>query len=343
MGYTSNQSANTTFRPHRPGVWVVFLPEAVTVLACGRWSGIMVRLPITTVRRTFDLERSDQLSDLQSRLVIGWRSPRTWALRRRRAPSGHAEIADAEPVRFPGFDAHVGLLKLQAVVVSTGTPPGEPRSHRSWASTSSPTPGTVDGTSARQAAPGVAAAGLPTRPTYGGNELRDGTMTPVSRCCACLTLPPTREINAESHYKRALPPIIGSGQPQTDGTTRCATGPVQRRSVDSDRNRRGEAAAQALRRWRMGHAPRRTRPTCRRSQTPTSSAPSPTCCAGRPTARGYGDVVLPMTILPPPRPRPGADAGRRVVERKRLRAGRPGLAGRQAAQGRSTRSATPRS
>ncbi|MCE0485454.1 GIY-YIG nuclease family protein [Ornithinimicrobium sediminis] len=57
-------------------------------------------------RRTFHLERSELLSDLRSRLVIGWASPRTWALKATTAARYPVlEIVDAAPVYFPGFDA----------------------------------------------------------------------------------------------------------------------------------------------------------------------------------------------------------------------------------------------
>jgi hypothetical protein len=56
-------------------------------------------------RRTFDLVESGLLSDLRNRLVIGWRSPRTWRLNGTTAACYPVmEIADAQPVPFPGFD-----------------------------------------------------------------------------------------------------------------------------------------------------------------------------------------------------------------------------------------------
>ncbi|WP_292885836.1 hypothetical protein [Microbacterium sp.] len=55
--------------------------------------------------RTFDLAVSEQMADLRNRLVIGWRSPRTCRLNGPTA-AGYPvmEIADAQPVPFPGFD-----------------------------------------------------------------------------------------------------------------------------------------------------------------------------------------------------------------------------------------------
>jgi hypothetical protein len=70
------------------------------------------------VERTFDLVVSDHLADLRDRLVVGWRSPRTWRLTGPTA-AGYpvAEIADAQPVPFPGFDRLVlDHAQLQAVM-----------------------------------------------------------------------------------------------------------------------------------------------------------------------------------------------------------------------------------
>lgn len=56
-------------------------------------------------RRRFDLVESEHLADLRDRLVIGWRSPRTWRLTGATASRYPVRsIADAEPERFPGFD-----------------------------------------------------------------------------------------------------------------------------------------------------------------------------------------------------------------------------------------------
>ena len=68
--------------------------------------------------RTFDLVVSEHMADLRNRLVIGWRSPRTWRLNGTTA-AGYPvmEIADAEPVPFPGFDRLVlDHAQLQAVM-----------------------------------------------------------------------------------------------------------------------------------------------------------------------------------------------------------------------------------
>ena len=58
------------------------------------------------------------MEDLRDRLVIGWRSPRTWRMNATTAASYPVVgIADAEPMPFPGFDRLVlDHAQLQAVV-----------------------------------------------------------------------------------------------------------------------------------------------------------------------------------------------------------------------------------
>ena len=58
------------------------------------------------------------MADLRGRLVIGWRSPRSWWMRASTAASYPVMgIADAEPVPFPGFDRLVlDHTKLRAVM-----------------------------------------------------------------------------------------------------------------------------------------------------------------------------------------------------------------------------------
>lgn len=119
MAYTSTQSASThSFPAAPPGVWVVFLPEGGD--RARLWSVVLNHGETFNDghRRTFALERSDLLSDLRSRLVIDWRSPRRWALKATTAGRYQVmEIADAEPVRFPGFDVlTLDYAQLQAVV-----------------------------------------------------------------------------------------------------------------------------------------------------------------------------------------------------------------------------------
>lgn len=70
------------------------------------------------IRRTFDVVESEHMSDLRKRLVIGWRSPRTWRMNATTAASYPVMgIADAEPIPFPGFDRLVlSHVQLQAVM-----------------------------------------------------------------------------------------------------------------------------------------------------------------------------------------------------------------------------------
>src|SRR3954454_4490773 len=107
MAYTSVQSANTrTFPAAPPRVWIVFRPEGGD--RARLWS-VLVNHGETAhdgLRRTFHLEPSELMSDLRNRLVIQWRSPRTWRINATTAAAYPVmEIADAEPVTFPGFDA----------------------------------------------------------------------------------------------------------------------------------------------------------------------------------------------------------------------------------------------
>lgn len=119
MAYTRVQSANTRIFPaHPPRTWIVFLPEGGArarlwaVLAnCGEIAN-------DGHLRTFNLEQTEQLASLRNRLVVGWRSPRTWRINATTAASYPVmEIADAQPLRFPGFDAlTLDYLTLQAVM-----------------------------------------------------------------------------------------------------------------------------------------------------------------------------------------------------------------------------------
>lgn len=119
LSYTSRQSANSRIFPVAPPrTWVIFLPEGgdrarlwLVVTNVGETSN-------DGVMRTFDLARTDQLADLHNRLVIGWRSPRTWRLSGTTAGAYPVvEIADSRPVPFPGFDSLVlDYPRLQAVI-----------------------------------------------------------------------------------------------------------------------------------------------------------------------------------------------------------------------------------
>jgi len=119
LAYTSQHSASPRIFPaNPPPTWVVFLPEGGD--RARLWS-VLVNHGETSndgVRRTFAVCPSEQLADLRNRLVIGWRSPRTWRLNATTAAQYPVtEIADAEPVPFPGFDAiTLDYPQLQAVM-----------------------------------------------------------------------------------------------------------------------------------------------------------------------------------------------------------------------------------
>lgn len=119
LHYTRVQSVNArTFPAFPPRVWVVFLPEGGDRARLWRVLINNGETERNEVNRTFDLEVSEEMSDLRNRLVIQWRSPRTWRVNASTAaPYQVMEIADAQPVRFPGFDALVlEHPQLQAVV-----------------------------------------------------------------------------------------------------------------------------------------------------------------------------------------------------------------------------------
>ena len=213
LAYTSEQSANPRVFPAvPPKTWVVLLPEGgdrARLWAVLRNNG---ETSNDGVLRRFDLQPSEQLRDLRNRLVIGWRSPRTWRINATTAASYPVvEIADAQPIPFPGFDAlTLDYPQLQAVM----------REHRyaSWRTALSSVVGiylitdTRDGRSyvgkadgaenIRQRWSAYAANG------HGGNvELR--TMDPRTFRFSLLRVfdpaTPTLAINAaESHFKRAL-------------------------------------------------------------------------------------------------------------------------------------------
>lgn len=105
LGYTSEQLVNPrSFPADPPPLWVVFLREGGD--RARLWAVVENRGERARhgERRLFDLETSEHLADLRKRLVIGWRSPRTWRLNGPTA-AGYPvlEIADAVPIPFPGF------------------------------------------------------------------------------------------------------------------------------------------------------------------------------------------------------------------------------------------------
>lgn len=119
LAYTRNQSANTQrFPAVPPRFWAVFIREGGDQARL--WSVVENRGEISNdgERRVFDVVVSEHMEDLRDRLVIGWRSPRTWWMRASTA-AGYpvVGIADAEPVPFPGFDRLVlDFVQLQAVM-----------------------------------------------------------------------------------------------------------------------------------------------------------------------------------------------------------------------------------
>lgn len=119
LAYTSEQSAKPRIFPASPPrMWVVFIREGGD--RARLWSVLENRGEISNdgALRTFDLVESEHLTDLRNRLVVGWRSPRTWRLNGPTA-AGYPvmEIADAQPVPFPGFERLVlDHTQLQAVM-----------------------------------------------------------------------------------------------------------------------------------------------------------------------------------------------------------------------------------
>jgi hypothetical protein len=119
ISYTSEHSSNPRIFPASPPqFWVVFLPEGGD--RARLWSVLENHGETSNdgALRTFELSTTEHLQDLKSRLVIGWRSPRTWRLTGSTAANYPvAEIADAQPVPFPGFDALTpDFSQLQAVM-----------------------------------------------------------------------------------------------------------------------------------------------------------------------------------------------------------------------------------
>lgn len=106
MQYTRQQSASPKVFPSvPPRVWVVFVREGGD--RARLWSVLENRGEVSNdgVRRLFDLVETGHLADLRNRLVIGWKSPRAWRLNGTTAAQYPVlEIADAQPVPFPGFN-----------------------------------------------------------------------------------------------------------------------------------------------------------------------------------------------------------------------------------------------
>lgn len=213
LEYTRRHSRSPrTFPPDPPRTWVVLVREGGD--RARLWGVVENRGEVDDdgPLRTFDLVVTERLSDLRGRLVIGWRSPRTWRMSGTTA-GGYPvlEIADARPVAFPGYDRLVlDHAQLQAVM----------REHRfeSWRTALSAVLGvylitdTRDGRqyvgkadgaeSIRQRWSAYATDG------HGGNVALRGLDPSTFRFSVLRVFDPAtprRDIDdAESHFKRAL-------------------------------------------------------------------------------------------------------------------------------------------
>ncbi|SIS17735.1 GIY-YIG nuclease family protein [Microbacterium sp. RURRCA19A] len=119
FSYTGTQSSDTRrFPALPPRYWVVFIKEGGDQARL--WSVVENRGEVSRdeIRRTFDIVETEHMEDLRARLVIGWKSPRTWRMNASTAASYPVVgIADAEPIPFPGFDRLVlSHVQLQAVM-----------------------------------------------------------------------------------------------------------------------------------------------------------------------------------------------------------------------------------
>lgn len=212
LEYSSGYGRNGNFPAVPPRFFVVFIKEGGNQARL--WSVLENRgeIPNDGLLRRFDTIQTEHMAELRNRLVIGWRSPRTWWMRGATAGAYPVDgIADAEPIPFPGFDRLVlSYEQLQAVM-------REPR-YASWRTALSSVVGvyliadTRDGRhyvgkadgeeNVRQRWDAYAANG------HGGNvELRG--LDPSSFRYSLLRVfdpsTPTRDIDAaESHFKIAL-------------------------------------------------------------------------------------------------------------------------------------------
>lgn len=119
LAYTSQQTARPGgFTAAPPRFWVAFMPEGGDRARFWRVLENRGEIGNDGLQRSFDLVISDGMADLRDRLVIGWRAPRSWRLHGPTAARYPVlEIADARPVRFPGFDWLVlDYPRLQAVM-----------------------------------------------------------------------------------------------------------------------------------------------------------------------------------------------------------------------------------
>lgn len=119
LEYTRTQSISTALFPVTPArYWVVFIAEGGD--RARLWSVVENRGEVGRNEkvRWFDVARTAHLVELHDRLVLGWRSPRTWRIHgTTAAPYPVMEIADSAPIAFPGFDRLIVTFpKLEAVV-----------------------------------------------------------------------------------------------------------------------------------------------------------------------------------------------------------------------------------
>lgn len=119
IAYTSKQSVSPLrFAANPPRHWVVFLPDGGSEARL--WAIIENRGEVRrdSTRRQFDLSPTSQMDELRNRLVIGWRSPRTWWVKGTTAAAYPVRsISDPEAVPFPGFDKLVvSHAQLQTVI-----------------------------------------------------------------------------------------------------------------------------------------------------------------------------------------------------------------------------------
>ncbi len=119
LTYTADQSAVAGEFPAPPARhWVVFLKE--TGARARLWAVVEHRGVLSSdgLRQIFDLAVTDHLADLRNRLVVSWPAPRAWKVAGTTAARYEVlEIADAQPIPFPGFDRLVlDYVQLQAVM-----------------------------------------------------------------------------------------------------------------------------------------------------------------------------------------------------------------------------------
>jgi hypothetical protein len=119
LEYTRSQSADAQRFPRTPPrFWVVFIREGGD--RARFWAVVENRGEVSDdgTLRLFDLVVSKHMADLRERLVVGWRSPRSWWMRALTAATYPVVgIEDAQPVAFPGFDRLVvDYAQLQAVM-----------------------------------------------------------------------------------------------------------------------------------------------------------------------------------------------------------------------------------